>query len=106
MTIPLSIATTLSYPLDTDIIFLRCHVLVEGRELPVDLVLLDVIDFDVILVMDWLSQHYATLDCHSKVVIFRIPNEKEFKFLRDRIFAPQNLISTITTRKILKKGCQ
>ena len=47
--------------------------LVEGRELLADLVLLDVIDFDVILGMDWLAQHYGSLDCREKVVIFRIP---------------------------------
>ena len=94
-------------PLDTDVIFfLRCPVLVEGRELPVDLVLLDVIDFDVILRMDCLSMHYATLDFRSKVVIFRIPGEEEFKFLGDKSSTPQNLISTITERKMLKKGCQ
>ena len=88
MITPLSVATPLSDPLDTDIIFLRCPVLVEDREFPVDLVLLNVIDFDVILGMDWLSQHYATLDYHSKVLIFIIPGEEEFKFLGDRISAP------------------
>ena len=67
MTTPLSVATPLSDLLDTDTIFLRCLVLVKGRELPVDLVLLDVIDFDIILGIDWLSQHYASLDCRSKV---------------------------------------
>ena len=49
---PLSVAMPLSDPLDIDIIFLRCPVLVEGRELPVDLLLLDVMNFDVILGMD------------------------------------------------------
>ena len=88
MTTPLSVVIPLSDPLDTDVIFLGCPVLVEGRELPVDLVLLDVMDFDVILGMDWLSQHYATLDCRSKVVIFKIPGEEEFKFLGDRSYAP------------------
>ena len=38
----------------------------------------DVIDFDVILGMDWLAQHYASLDCHEKDVIFRIPSDEEF----------------------------
>ena len=42
------------------------------------LVLLDVIDFEVILGMDWLAQYYASLDCREKVVIFKIPNNDEF----------------------------
>ena len=43
----------------TNVFFPSCPVLIEGRELPTDLVLLDVIGFDVILGMDWLAQYYA-----------------------------------------------
>ena len=71
-----------------------------------DLVLLDVMDFDVILGMDWLSKHYAIVDCWRKEVIFRISNDEEFNFMGDKSSAPQNLIYTITTRKMLRKGCQ
>ena len=33
-----------------------------------DLVALDMRDFDVVLGMDWLSRHRATLDCYKKEV--------------------------------------
>ena len=62
--------------------------LIKGREFPVDLVLLDVMDFDVILGMDWLSQHYATVDGRRKEVIIRILNIEEFKFVGDKSSAP------------------
>ena len=39
-------------------------------------------------------------------MIFRIPNDEEFKFVVDKSSAPQNLISAITARKMLRKGCQ
>ena len=52
MLFSLSVATPLSDELETDVFFPSCLVLVEGRELLADLVLLDVIDFDVILRMD------------------------------------------------------
>ena len=71
-----------------------------------DSVLLSVMDFDVILGMDLLPQHYAVVDCWSKEVIFKILNDEEFKFVGDKSSAPQNLISAITARKMLKKGCQ
>ena len=74
MAIPLSITTPLSDSLDSDVFLLNCPVLIEGRELLADLVLLDVMDFNVILGMDWLSQHYATVNCYRKEVIFRIFN--------------------------------
>ena len=55
--------TLLSDELETDIVFSSCRVLVEGRELLADLVLQDMIDLDVIVGMDWLAKHYATVDC-------------------------------------------
>ena len=54
--------------------------------------------------MDWLSQYFATVDCRRKEVIFRISNDEEFKFVGDKSSAPQNLISAITARKMLKKS--
>ena len=80
--------------------------LIRDRELLADLVLLDVMDFDVILRMDWLSQHYAIVNYQRKELIFRILNVEEFKFVGDKSSAPQNLIFAITARKILRKGCQ
>ena len=47
-----------------------CPILVGGEILYTNLVVIKLDEFDVILGMDWLSQHYATLDCRSKVVIF------------------------------------
>ena len=72
MAIPLSVATPLSDSLDSDVFLSNCPVLIEDREFPVDLVLLDVMDFNVILGMDWLSQHYATVDCRRKEVISKL----------------------------------
>ena len=78
MLFPLSVATPLSDELETDIFFPSCPVLVECRELLADFVLLDVIDFNVILGMDGLAQHYASLDCREKVVISNFPNDDKF----------------------------
>ena len=45
MAIPLSVATPLSDSLDSDVFLPNCPVLIKGRELLADLVLLDVMDF-------------------------------------------------------------
>ena len=66
----------------------ECRELVEGRELLADLILLDVLGFDVILGIDWLAQHYISLDYREKVVIFRIPNDEEFRFRGDKSSMP------------------
>ena len=78
MLFPLFVATPLNDELETDIFFPSCLVLVECRELLADFFLLDVIDFNVILGMDGLAQHYASLDCHKKVVISNFPNDDKF----------------------------
>ena len=67
------------------------------------LVLLDVVDFEVILGMDWLAQYYASLDCREKVVIFRIPNNDEFRFRGDKSSIPLNLIYATIARKMFRR---
>ena len=75
-------------------------------ELLVDLLPFDMHDFDVILGMDWLSSYYVCLDCFRKEVVFRLPCEPEFKFVRERNVTPTCLISTTKSYELLKKGCQ
>ena len=50
-------------PLVSDRVVRDTRVLIGGQEFPADLVALDIRDFDVVLGMDWLSRHRATLDC-------------------------------------------
>ena len=86
--IPLSVATPLSDELETDIVFPSYPMLIEGRKLHAYLVLLDMIDFDVIVGMDWLAKHYATVDYREKEVIFKIPSDEEFRFRGDKSSMP------------------
>ena len=93
----LSVATPLSDSLDSDVFLSNCSVLNEGRDLPVDLISVDVLNFDVILGMDWLSQHYATVDCRGKEVIIRASNVEKIKlwairFLHLQILSPPLLV--------------
>ena len=55
-----------------------CPVVVRGRTLEVDMFVLDTRGYDVILGMVWLSRHHAVIDCRSKVVLFKVPNQPEF----------------------------
>ncbi|KAL5555062.1 hypothetical protein UlMin_037298 [Ulmus minor] len=54
------------------------------RESSVDLVVLDMVDYDVILGMDFLSKYGATIDCKAKVVSFQPLGEERFMFVGDR----------------------
>lgn len=45
-----------------------------GRDIVADLILLDMVDFDVILGMDWLSPYHVILDCYAKTVTLSCPD--------------------------------
>ena len=68
--------------------------------------MLGIHDFDIVLGMDWLSKHRATLDCYKKEV--RLVRLEEpgviFRGIRREI-AP-SLINAMTASKILLKDCQ
>ncbi|XP_070039257.1 uncharacterized protein [Nicotiana tomentosiformis] len=50
-------------------------VLINDRPTSVDLVELVMLDFDVIMGMDWLAACYANIDCRAKLVRFYFPGE-------------------------------
>src|SRR5262249_28815230 len=53
---------------------------IEGRSLPVNLVVLEMFDFDVILRVDWLSRYGAVIDCSKLVVEFNLPDGDQFAY--------------------------
>ena len=71
-----------------------------------DLIALDMRDFDVVLDMDWLSRHRATLDCYKKEVKFHRPGKLEVKFKGIRRELSSNMISTMAAQRMLRKGYQ
>mgnify|MGYP003624051582 CR=1 FL=1 len=56
-------------------VYRKCPISLSHRVTLVDLVELDMLDFDVILGMDWLHSCYASIDCRTRVVKFQFPNE-------------------------------
>ena len=56
-------------------LYRSCPILLSNRVTLVALVKLDILDFDVILGMDWLHVCFASIDCRTRVVSFQFPNE-------------------------------
>ncbi|KAA0059823.1 reverse transcriptase [Cucumis melo var. makuwa] len=83
----------------------NCEVLVEGISLLVDLLPLELQRLDVILGMDFLFAHYASMDCHRKEVVFRKPGFVEVVFRGMRNIVSRSLISILKAEKLLRKGC-
>lgn len=77
-----------------------------NKELPVDLILLSMHNFDLILGMDWLLTYHVILDCINKKVTFRIPGQPECSFVASSICEPFQLVSTLKAQELFRKGCQ
>ena len=60
----------------------------------------------MVLGMDWLFLHRATLDCYKKEVKFHRPGKLEVKFRGMRRELSSNMISTMAAQRMLRKGCQ
>ena len=66
MDFDLIVATPMGVSVVTSKMLRDCLVMIGYREMPVDLVLLDLKDFDVILGMDWLASYQVFVDCFGK----------------------------------------
>ncbi|XP_048421899.1 uncharacterized protein LOC125469047 [Pyrus x bretschneideri] len=87
-------------------VYQGCHVLVEDVVMPVNLVPLNIIDFDVILGVDWLHYNRAKMDYYEKTITFHRPGLPVVTFVGVRSGLRQGFISVVRAKKLLRKGCQ
>ena len=85
-------------------VYLDSRVIIGGQEFLTDLILLDIHDFDVILGMDWLSRHHATVDCYRKEVRLCRPGETEVVFYGLRKILPNSIMKAMKASKMLRKS--
>ena len=52
-------------------VYKNCPLMVHDREFSVDLIALPFHVFDLILGMDWLSKHWAIVDCDKKTILLK-----------------------------------
>ena len=63
---PLHVSSPLRTRVRIDKICRDCELEISGILLTVDLLVMDISDFDVILSMDWLTAHRVVIDCDSR----------------------------------------
>jgi hypothetical protein len=74
------IGTPMGNMVETNIVYMDVGVSLSGYETKVDLIPLELHDFDIILGMSWLSKHKALIDCYAKTVTFQTPEGKRIIF--------------------------
>ena len=86
--------------------YLDCVLELDGVALSVDLLPLPLIEFDVILGMDFLSKYHAKVDCFKKEVKLMKPDGVDVIIKGKRRILPTCVISAVKARKLLSKGCE
>ncbi|KAL4028604.1 hypothetical protein IC575_011805 [Cucumis melo] len=81
-----------------------CQIEIAGHVIEVTLLVLDMLDFDVILGMDWLAANHASIDCSRKEVAFNPPSMARFKFKGEGSRSLPQVISAIRASKLLSQG--
>ncbi|KAH0710891.1 hypothetical protein KY284_012318 [Solanum tuberosum] len=86
-------------------VYRNCPICILNKLLPCDLVELNMVDFDVILGMDWLHTYYASIDCRTRKVKFRFPNEPVLEWESRDVVVKGKFISCIKSHRLISKGC-
>ncbi|XP_070034494.1 uncharacterized protein [Nicotiana tomentosiformis] len=75
-----------------DCVYRLCVITVGELETRVDLLLPGMVDFDVILGMDWLSPCHGILDCHAKIVMLTMPGLSKVEWRGSIDFVPSRIL--------------
>ncbi|XP_060182450.1 uncharacterized protein LOC132612133 [Lycium barbarum] len=101
---PFEVSTPVGESLTVRHMYRGCPVLVYHRRTIADLAELEMVDFDVIMGMDWLASCYATVCCRTKVVRFEFPNEPVIEWKGNSVVPRGRFISYLKARKMISKG--
>ena len=70
---PIRVSTPVGESMIVDKVYRFCLVTFVGNDTHVDLIIQEMVDFDVILGMTWISPNFAILDCNAKTVTLAKP---------------------------------
>ncbi|XP_070058145.1 uncharacterized protein [Nicotiana tomentosiformis] len=97
---PIYVSTPVWDAIVADRVYRSCVVVIGGLETSVDLLLLDMVDFDVILGMDWVSPYHAILLCHTKR-----PGLPRLEWRGTPGHSSSRVTSYMKARRMVEKGC-
>ena len=101
-----SVISPLRHLVKVEKLFKEVPLEIEGGVFCGDLMELPLEEFDLILGMDWLTKHKATLDCAAKRMVLRTVNDEEVMIIGERRDYLSNVVSVLRAEKLMRKGCE
>ncbi|XP_035540235.1 uncharacterized protein LOC118344217 [Juglans regia] len=83
---------------------LGCPLMISGMILKADLIMFKLLEFDIILGMDWLYQYFASINCRSRIVSFQLPGGEYLEFAGSKVKSKPTVISAIQASRDLASG--
>lgn len=102
---PILVSTPVGESVIAKQVYKKYPITIFHRVMYADLIELDMVDFDIILGMDWLHSCYASIDCRARVVKFHFPAEPILKWSGSFVIPKGHFISYLKARKLIFKGC-
>ena len=85
-------------------VYINCPMMLPNRVSYVNIVELDIFDFDVILGIDWVHACFASIDCRTRVVRFNFPNKPVVELKGGNSIHIGRIISCLKACKMVPKG--
>ncbi|XP_070050513.1 uncharacterized protein [Nicotiana tomentosiformis] len=102
---PFSVSTQVGESIMAAWVYRDGVVTMHGRDTLVDLIELGMVDFDVIMGMDWLYSCFSKLDCRTRTISFEFQNESVIEWKGEDVVPKNRFISYLKATKMINKGC-
>ena len=101
---PIRVSTPVGESVIVEKVYRSCLVTFVGSNSHVDLIILEMVDFDVIQGMSWLSPNFAILDCNAKTVTLAKPGTDPLVWEGDYTSTPVRIISFLRAKRMISNG--
>ncbi|KAJ9557119.1 hypothetical protein OSB04_011733 [Centaurea solstitialis] len=88
-----------------DKVIRKCTLGLAGKDFSIDLIPIKIGSFDIIVGMDWMSKHRATICCAEKIVALALPDGGFHEVYEDKPKRDIKIVSYMKMRSHLRKEC-